>query len=32
MNQKQLTQLRRKEIGFIFQSFNLVPTDRKSVV
>jgi putative ABC transport system ATP-binding protein len=26
MNQKQLTQLRRKEIGFIFQSFNLVPT------
>ena len=26
MNQKRLTQLRRKEIGFIFQSFNLVPT------
>lgn len=26
MKQKQLTQLRRKEIGFIFQSFNLVPT------
>lgn len=26
MNQRQLTQLRRKEIGFIFQSFNLVPT------
>ena len=26
MNQKQLTKLRRKEIGFIFQSFNLVPT------
>ncbi|WP_033518918.1 ATP-binding cassette domain-containing protein, partial [Bifidobacterium cuniculi] len=26
MNQKQLTRLRRKEIGFIFQSFNLVPT------
>lgn len=26
MGQKQLTQLRRKEIGFIFQSFNLVPT------
>ncbi|WP_288273622.1 ABC transporter ATP-binding protein, partial [uncultured Bifidobacterium sp.] len=26
MNQKQLTQLRRKKIGFIFQSFNLVPT------
>ena len=26
MNQKQLTQLRRDHIGFIFQSFNLVPT------
>ncbi len=26
MNQRQLTDLRRKEIGFIFQSFNLVPT------
>ncbi|MEE1295846.1 MAG: ABC transporter ATP-binding protein/permease [Bifidobacterium sp.] len=26
MNQRQLTKLRRKEIGFIFQSFNLVPT------
>lgn len=26
MNQKQLTDLRRKQIGFIFQSFNLVPT------
>lgn len=26
MNQRQLTNLRRKEIGFIFQSFNLVPT------
>lgn len=25
-NDKQLTQLRRKKIGFIFQSFNLVPT------
>ncbi len=26
MNQKQLTNLRRDQIGFIFQSFNLVPT------
>ena len=26
MNQKQLTNLRRNQIGFIFQSFNLVPT------
>ena len=26
MKDKQLTQLRRDEIGFIFQSFNLVPT------
>ncbi|NEG70096.1 ABC transporter ATP-binding protein [Bifidobacterium choloepi] len=26
MGQKQLTNLRRNEIGFIFQSFNLVPT------
>lgn len=26
MSQRELTQLRRKEIGFIFQSFNLVPT------
>ena len=26
MNQKQLTDLRRNQIGFIFQSFNLVPT------
>lgn len=26
MGQRELTQLRRKEIGFIFQSFNLVPT------
>ncbi|EFA23812.1 ABC transporter ATP-binding protein [Bifidobacterium gallicum] len=26
MNQRELTKLRRKEIGFIFQSFNLVPT------
>jgi putative ABC transport system ATP-binding protein len=26
MNQRQLTQLRRERIGFIFQSFNLVPT------
>ena len=26
MNQKQLTVLRREQIGFIFQSFNLVPT------
>ena len=26
MNQKQLTELRREQIGFIFQSFNLVPT------
>lgn len=26
MNQRQLTQLRRDHIGFIFQSFNLVPT------
>ena len=25
-NQKQLTDLRREQIGFIFQSFNLVPT------
>ena len=26
MNQRQLTRLRREQIGFIFQSFNLVPT------
>ena len=26
MNQKQLTDLRREQIGFIFQSFNLMPT------
>jgi len=26
LNDKQLTQLRRERIGFIFQSFNLVPT------
>ena len=26
MNQKQLTDLRREQIGFIFQLFNLVPT------
>ncbi|QIX25725.1 ABC transporter ATP-binding protein [Nocardioides sp. JQ2195] len=26
MNDKQLTRLRRDEIGFVFQSFNLVPT------
>ena len=26
MNQKQLTDLRREQIGFMFQSFNLVPT------
>lgn len=26
MNQKQLTDLRREQIGLIFQSFNLVPT------
>jgi putative ABC transport system ATP-binding protein len=26
MNQKRLTDLRREQIGFIFQSFNLVPT------
>ena len=26
MNRKQLTDLRREQIGFIFQSFNLVPT------
>ena len=26
MNQKQLTDLRREQIGFIYQSFNLVPT------
>jgi putative ABC transport system ATP-binding protein len=26
LNEKQLTQLRRDQIGFIFQSFNLVPT------
>ncbi|NEG54426.1 ABC transporter ATP-binding protein [Bifidobacterium platyrrhinorum] len=26
MNQRQLTKLRRTRIGFIFQSFNLVPT------
>ena len=27
MNQKQLTDLRREQIGFIFQSFNLVAPD-----
>jgi putative ABC transport system ATP-binding protein len=26
MNDKQLTQLRRDEVGFIFQAYNLVPT------
>lgn len=26
MTQKQLTRLRREQIGFIFQSFNLIPT------
>lgn len=26
MNQRQLTRLRRDDIGFIFQSFNLIPT------
>lgn len=26
MNQRQLTKLRRTQLGFIFQSFNLVPT------
>ncbi|MFT8638784.1 ABC transporter ATP-binding protein [Bifidobacterium sp.] len=26
MTQKQLTKLRREQIGFIFQSFNLIPT------
>ncbi|MGV8968023.1 MAG: ABC transporter ATP-binding protein, partial [Cellulomonas sp.] len=26
MNQRQLTQLRRTRLGFIFQAFNLVPT------
>jgi putative ABC transport system ATP-binding protein len=26
LNEKQLTQLRRDKIGFVFQSFNLVPT------
>ena len=26
LNDKQLTELRRTEVGFIFQSFNLVPT------
>ena len=26
LNDKQLTQLRRDRIGFIFQAFNLVPT------
>ena len=26
MNDKQLTELRRKHVGFVFQSFNLLPT------
>ena len=26
MSQRRLTRLRRERIGFIFQSFNLVPT------
>src|SRR5688572_14960584 len=26
MNDKQLTQLRRNHVGFVFQSFNLLPT------
>ncbi len=26
MNDKQLTKLRRRHIGFVFQSFNLLPT------
>ena len=37
MNERQLTRLRRTRLGFVFQSYNLVPTltaagDRKSVV
>src|SRR3712207_5140936 len=30
MNEKQLTALRKGNIGFIFQSFNLIDEDRKS--
>src|SRR4249920_2678271 len=26
LNDKQLTELRRKEVGFIFQAYNLIPT------
>jgi putative ABC transport system ATP-binding protein len=26
LNDKQLTELRRKQVGFIFQAFNLIPT------
>ena len=26
LNDKQLTELRRKKVGFIFQAFNLIPT------
>jgi putative ABC transport system ATP-binding protein len=26
LNDKQLTELRRKEVGFVFQAFNLIPT------
>src|SRR5690625_7242395 len=32
LNDKETTSIRRDRLGFIFQSFNLVPTDRKSVV
>ena len=31
MNQKQLTDLRREQIGFIFQSFNILILDFKDV-
>ena len=26
LNDKQLTELRRKEVGFVFQAYNLIPT------
>ena len=32
LNPEQLAAIRRRNIGYAFQSYNLFPTDRKSVV